>query len=323
MVLAIVLSSFAYLNSQKPYAGNVESIVYGDLTTGSSALIYVAQAQNFFADNGINFTIQNYAAGPNTISAAMNNQVDIGYATEFAFLANSVLKNENLSIIATVDKFDAYFLVARKDLGIITPSDLNGKSVGVTVGTIAQFYLGQFLELNGINTNNVTIVNIPFSQTPEALENGTVDAIVTYSPYTDQIQAQLTSNAIVWSVQSNQEGYGLIFCRDSWLSQNPELVIRFLKALNQAENYLVSNPSAAENITQKALNRTDTEIAELWSQVSWPLSLDQALPLAMQEEAIWLVNNNQTNANSVPNFLNYIYFPGLEEVNPNAVTITH
>jgi NitT/TauT family transport system substrate-binding protein len=323
LVVVIVLSSFVYLNSQKTYTGNVQSIVYGDLTTGSSALIYVAQAQNFFAQNGINFTIQNYASGINTISAAINNQVDIGYATEFGFLANSVLKNENLSIIATVDKFDAYFLVARTDLGITTPSDLNGKSVGVTVGTISQFYLGQFLELNGIDANNVTIVNMPFSQTPEALANRTVDAVVTYSPYTDQIQAQLTSNVVMWSVQSNQEGYGLIFGSDSWISQNPELVIRFLKALNQAENYLINNPSAAESITQKALNRTNAEITELWSQVGWSLSLDQALPLAMQEEAIWLFNNNLTDATSVPNFLNYIYFNGLESVNPNAVTITH
>ena len=322
LITAIVLSSFVYLNSQKSYTGNVQSVVYGDLTTtGSSALIYVAQAQHFFADNGINFTIQDYASGVNTVSAAVNNQVDIGYASEFAFVDNSILKNENLSIIATVDKFDAYFLVARKDLGITTPSDLNGKSVGVTLGTITQFYLGQFLELNGIDANNVTIVNMPFSQTPEALENGTVDAVVTISPYTDQIQAQLTNNVVMWSVQSDQEGYGLIFCSDSWISQNPELVIRFLKALNQAENYLINNPSAAESITQKAVNRTNTEITEEWSQDSWPLSLDQSLISAMQNEAQWLISNNLTNTTTIPNFLNYIYVNGLETVNPNAVNI--
>jgi NitT/TauT family transport system substrate-binding protein len=125
----------------------------------------------------------------------------------------------------------------------------------------------------------------------------------------------------MWSVQSNQEGYGLIFGSNSWISQNPDLVIRFLKALNQAENYLINNPSAAESITQKALDRTDAEITELWSQVSWSLSLSQSLVFAMQEESQWLIQNNLTTATTTPNFLNYIYVNGLESVNPDSVNI--
>jgi NitT/TauT family transport system substrate-binding protein len=323
LVIAIVLSSFVFLNYQNSYQGKVESIVYGDSITGSSALIYVAQNQKFFAENGIDFSIQKYTSGPNAINATKNSEVDVGYSSEFAFVGSSALKNENLSIIATVAKVEGYFLIARKDLGIQNPSDLAGKRVGVAIGTITQFYLGRFLELNNVESKTVTLVNMPFSQTVDALENGTVDAVVSFSPYSDQIQSQLAGNVVTWSAQSSQEGYGLIFCRDSWITQHPDLVVRFLKSLKQAEDYLVNNPTAAKSIFQKTLNRTEAETATVFSQVSFSLSLDQSLLLEMQDEAQWLISNNLTNATAIPNFLNYIYLDGLESAKTNSVTVIH
>ena len=75
-------------------------------------------------------------------------------------------------------------MVARTDKGINNISDLTGKTIGVAFGTIGQFYLGSFLELNNINQNDVTIVNVPNAQSANALANGTVDAVVTYQPDT-------------------------------------------------------------------------------------------------------------------------------------------
>ena len=54
--------------------------------------------------------------------------------------------------------------MARTDKGISNISDLTGKTIGVAFGTIAQYYLGSFLELNNINQSEVTIVNVPNPQ---------------------------------------------------------------------------------------------------------------------------------------------------------------
>jgi NitT/TauT family transport system substrate-binding protein len=122
-------------------------------------------------------------------------------------------------------------------------------------------------------------------------------------------------------VQNGQQLDVVLSCQNNWITANPELVKRFLKALNQAETYLVNNPSKAEAIVQKQLNVTGTLGAEIWSDHQFSLSLDQSLIASMQDEAQWLIQNNLTNSTAIPNFQNYIYVTGLEAVNPEAVNI--
>ena len=56
LVVVIVLSSFVYLSFQKPCAGKVETITIGQLPNETESLIYVANDQKYFADNGIDIT---------------------------------------------------------------------------------------------------------------------------------------------------------------------------------------------------------------------------------------------------------------------------
>jgi NitT/TauT family transport system substrate-binding protein len=51
------------------------------------------------------------------------------------------------------------------------------------------------------------------------------------------------------------------------------------------------------------------------------LSLDQSLVLAMEDEGRWMINNNLTNAEKLPDFRNYIYPEGLMQVKPDAVNV--
>jgi nitrogen fixation/metabolism regulation signal transduction histidine kinase len=69
LVIAIVLSSFVYLNSQNPYAGKTENVSYANFDSEAHALMYIAQDQKFFASNGINLTITNVGAGAAAINA--------------------------------------------------------------------------------------------------------------------------------------------------------------------------------------------------------------------------------------------------------------
>lgn len=57
LVIAIVLSSFVYLNFQKPYAGPIESIILGTTFLESVSPGFVAEDQHFFTHNGLNVTL--------------------------------------------------------------------------------------------------------------------------------------------------------------------------------------------------------------------------------------------------------------------------
>lgn len=320
LVLIVAFSSFVYLSSQKPYNGEVESITVGTAFNEVNSLIYIANDQKYFAANGLNVTIKSYISGLASTDAMLNGEVDLATAADYVF-ATKALTNASIYTIGTIDKFFNEYVVARSDSGIDSISDLKGKKIGVSFGTSPEFYLGRLLELNGIDLNQVIRVNVPPPQTPSALANGTVDAVIAWQPYIDTIGNVNGIQIVMWPAQADQATYLTVICQDSWAANHPELVTRFLNSLAQAESYVINTPDKAKSIVQKHLNYSAAYVAAVWSDHDFSLLLDQSLILAMQDESRWLIRNNLTNATVIPNFLNYVYVDGLKVVKPESVSI--
>jgi len=320
LIVAIVLSSFVYLSYQKPYSGSVEPITIGVYPSEYSSLIYIANDQQYFSINGLKITLKNYPSGSAAAKGMLNREVDIATASEFV-VANNALQNANICAFGSVSRYLNLYLIARTDRGINNILDLVGKRIGVATGTANQFYLGRYLELNGINENQVTLVNVNFVQTPSALSNGTIDAAIIFQPYINQIQSLLGSSIVTWPAQAEQFGYFEAICSRDWVSARPDLVVRFLKALIQAENFNNDHRDEAIATVAKDLNYTNSYTASVWSDYDYSVKLDQSFILLMQDEARWLMNNNLTTATSVPNFLDYIYVNGLKSTSPESINI--
>jgi NitT/TauT family transport system substrate-binding protein len=324
IILVTVLGSFFYFNEQFSSGNGKDNVSFGTFFGSSEpypALVYIAQGQRFFAQNGINLTIRDYASATIALNAALSNQVNLVMSSEYAFVATNVLKQGNLNIIATIDKAQSVSIVGRKDRGIETIPDLQGKKIGLTFQIAPQFYLARFLELNNIDLQNVDQVNVPTTEYVSAIVNGTVDAVVVSDSSISQIENQLPNDTVVWSVQSSQLLDMVVSAKNDWIRQHPDLTTRFLKSLSEAEDYSANHPSGAQTIVQKQLNITNSVMTEKWASHEFSLSLDQSLVLAMQDEARWMISSNLTNATAIPNFLNYIYVKGLETARPSAVNV--
>ncbi len=320
LVVAIVLSSFVYLNSQKPYVGSLESIILGTTFLESVSPGFVAEDLHFFAENGLNVTLKYYDVGLNAVNAMQKGEVDMAWCAEY-ILVGKALDNQNIQTIGSVAKTDFASIVARKDRGIENISDLYGKKVGVVRGTVMEFYLGRFLELNGLSISDVSLVNITLAQSANVVINGDVDAVVSFPPYVETARQQLGDNAVVWTVQGKQMLYGLITCRTDWVPQHSELVKNFLKSMSQTEDYMVQHPNEAKAIVQKKMNYTDDYMTTVWARNEFSLSLDQSLVVAMENEARWMIKNNLTSQTLVPDFIMFIYVEGLNSVKPESVDI--
>jgi NitT/TauT family transport system substrate-binding protein len=210
--------------------------------------------------------------------------------------------------------------VGRKDRGIKNISDLKGKRIGLTLKTINEFYLGRFLSLNGLSLRKITLVDLAPGQYVKAIGGGEVDAVIAWQPYIQRIEKEV-KEVVVWPAQSSQSVYGLLVCSTQWLTDNTGIVKNFLKSLKKAEDYLVRYPDDAKAIVQKRLNYDDSYIASVWPQHQFSLSLDQALIVAMKDEAQWMIDHNLTSEKQIPDFVNYVYVDGLKTVKPEAVNI--
>ena len=323
VIVAIALAGFGawyFTSSPKMYSGTPEPITIGLTPYEYSGLIYIAQDQGFFAVNGLNVTIRDYNTTLQAIDGLLNDEADMALTSEYAIVGKA-FKKENISIIGSIDKYQSVYLVGRKDKGIKNVTDLKGKKIGFTRGTIGEFYLGRFLTLHGVSMQDVTLVDMPPSEYVQALTNGSVDALIVVNTFIDQIQERLANNTVLWSAQSSQNGYYVIACRNDWAVSHRDQINRLLKSLSQSEDYVISHPAEAKAIVQKRLNYDNSYIASIWPEHKFSLSLDQSLILAMEDEARWMRDSNLTTEKNVPDFLDYIYEADLKSIKPEAVNI--
>ena len=298
----------------------MESITFGNLPVESSELIYIALDQNYFSKNGLNVTIRDYDTGIDALNAAIKDEVDIAKMAEWPIVSGA-FQEEKISLIANIDKWQAIYIVARKDRGIENISDLKGKTVGLPRQTIAEFYLARFLDLHGMNIRDLTLVNATPSQSVDMISKRDVGAVIVWQPFVDQIQRQLQDQVVAWPAQSSQPLFGSLVSKNTWITEHHDLGCRLLKSLVLAEEYAVRNPAEAKAILQKRLNLDAAYMETCWSRNQFSLSLDQSVITAMEDEARWMIKNNLTKEKQVPDFLNYIYVDGLKAVKPEAVKI--
>jgi NitT/TauT family transport system substrate-binding protein len=300
----------------------MDSIVMAYSPFESTALVWIAEDQNLFSRNGLSVTPRQYDTGVGSLDGMLNGEADIVVGTNEFPLVGRAFQKARIRTVGSIAKSEFIYLVGRKDRGIEKVSDLKGKRVGTTLRTIAEFYLGRFLELHGMSMQDITLVDV---KTPaewvDAIVNGDIDAVATAQPYANIAQDRLGANAVVWSAQSSQPLYTQVISTDEWITQHPDWVRKFLKSLAQAEEYVVRNPGEAKAIVQKRLNLGAAYMETVWSQNQFSLSLDQSLILAMEDEARWMIKNSLTTEKQVPDFLNYIYADGLKAIKPEAVNI--
>ena len=318
-IVLIGLATWCFTDLLSSNSKMPESITIGNTPNENPALIYIAEDQGYFSNNGLNVTLRNYNSGNASIHGLENDETDISECTEFNVVSEAFNK-ENISIIANTNKFNSAFILCRKDKGIENVSDLTGKKIGVTRGVMLEFFLDRFLYLNGINASDVTIVNLQSPQYVDALTNGSVDALVS-TLYIDQIQERLGSNLVSWPVQSGQNSNWILVCRNDWASSHPEELKKFLKSLDQAEQYSIDHPAEAKAIVQKRLNYTDAYMATIWPENHFSLTIDQSLVTAMEDEGRWMINNNLTTEKTIPNFRDNIDTRSIGEVKPESVKI--
>jgi NitT/TauT family transport system substrate-binding protein len=315
-----MLTALGLSACQSGYTGKVETINFGAIPN-TATLVYIAQERHFFEANGLRVNVKDdYPSGVATTDALLKGDAEIVWTAEFPMVRHAFEKRP-IRIITIFGRFTTEFLIARKDRGVATISDLKGGKIGVARNTIAEFYLVRFLALNGVSPKDVSLVDLPGAQAREQITSGILDRVVTWEPYANQIRERLGDKVVAWSIQNSQPGYGLLVARNDWLSASPEIANRFLKSLAQAEDYLSRNPEAAKTIVQKRMGLDDAGMQVFWSGIQSSLSLDQSLVSAMEDEARWMIRNNLTPEKQVPDFLNYIYLDGLKKIKPDAVNI--
>lgn len=285
-----------------------------------NALLYVSMSRDFLQRNGIHLVLKNYDSGPSSLSALASGEVNIAETAEFPFV-EAVMHGASIRIIATNDRFENDYLVARVDRGIGRVAELKGKRIGVARHTIAEFYLGRFLRLHGIPLQDVTVVNVRPPEFVRSLTDGKVDAVVAWQPFVSRMTSRRTGAFKVWSVQSSQPVYGVLVSREAWIVAHRAAVNAFLTSLSQAQDFIIGHKRESEKIVARRLGYRDSYLSSVWGDHQFTLSLDFSLVAAMEDEARWAMASHLAKGPEVPDFGKFVDRRNLDSVRPYSVNM--
>ncbi|SNB46221.1 ABC transporter substrate-binding protein [Geobacter sp. DSM 9736] len=319
MVMAFVLSGCDRGPEKKDVSR--EAVIIGIGSQVLSTPILMAHEKGFFAAEGLDVTLKQFTFGKLALEALFAGQVNFATAAETPIVMNSFSRTDYAVVGTFVHNYDDSKILVRTDRGIKTVADLKGKRVGTTLGTSAHFYLDAYLNYYGMLISQVTLLDIPQKDLPDALARGEVDAVSVFEPYGYSTLAQLPEkSARLPKTELLRETFSLVAMK-SYLLGHPETVKKILKAVERADAFILSNREQSIRTIAKRLDLDRKFLDTTWDDYRFDLSLDQTLLLTYEDVAQWAIHNRLTEKRQMPDYWNFLYIDGMKSVRPEAVRI--
>ena len=281
--------------------------------------LYVAQQRGFFADERLEVAITDCIGGARCLRQVLDDKADLATTSEMPVVLQA-FAHADVAILATmVHANDNLKLIARKASGVTRSEQLDGRKVGVSAGTAAQYLLETHLLNVGVDPQHVTMVPLLAEDTVAALRSGRVDAVAVWEPFGYAALHGVDAVGLRLPLSGGYiESYNLVG-RQAQFVRRDDAMVRLLRAVERAEEFIRDHPAEAQAILRAQLKLDQRFVDWVWGGLGFRLSLDQALLTTMEGEARWAQREGHVAEGARPNVLTLIHAGPLKAVKPSAV----
>lgn len=218
-----------------------KTITIGVMPDVESIPFLIAEKNGYFAKQGVAVKIVHFNAAKDRDSALQSGQLD-GVITDVLAVVFANEGGINLKICAKND--GNVELMAGKNSGINSITDLRGKSVGLSTNTIMEYTADQMLAAGGLKAAEVKKVAIPQLPTRlEMLQGGKVEAAILPEPLAGL--AVKNGARVLASTDAMGTKAGAIAFTGKSLQESPAEIKAVFRAYNDAVAYLAQEPLAS------------------------------------------------------------------------------
>lgn len=270
-----------------------EKLTIAEAGTVVMGLLYVAQAQGFFKEQGLDVTLQRHPSGRDAIAAVLAGQADVATPYDGPAVMN-INRGNPVRILGSLGMSPGETVVlARKDRGINTVTDLRGKRIGIIANSNPEYVLSLLLKGAGMRPDDIVRVPLAPPETATALVEGRVDAIATWVPNWQIAQTQLGPQATVTFTSDSYLEFATLSTSAAVLQARPAALVKMLRALVQAENYAGQHPAETLKIIETALSgKFPPEVLqERWGNSQLQLRMDNRMQVSLQNQAAWFAQH--------------------------------
>ncbi|OYQ32667.1 hypothetical protein CHU95_18030 [Niveispirillum lacus] len=279
-----------------------------------SALIFVAQADGHFADQGLTVELLRITDGKSAMDALLDHRSDLALSSDVP-AAGAMMAGKPVRILSTVQTSDRDIVLASpKGSNLTSPATLVGKRIGFSPDTNSEHFLNLLIMQSGL-TGQVTLVPFGSNDIMQALADGQIDAASVWTT-TRIAGAKLFPNGLdLLSMPGLYTGSWILSTRRDVVETRRDALVRFERALLAAEWSILKDRERAIPIVAAGTGIDEALVRSHWESYGFTLRLDQALLLSLEGHL------RRAGGSPGREMLGYLQSDVLREVDPTRVTV--
>jgi NitT/TauT family transport system substrate-binding protein len=220
----------------------------------------VGEELGIYKKYGLEVVSQAFSAGINTIDALTLGQLDFGMAADFAILNRiGATEKSDLRIYTkfAISKprtpFSWKFYVG--DDAVKSPGDLTGKSIALRKGTVEEYWTARLLEVAGVDRASVKQLPIGSPQEGVAALKSKQATGMWGGGQASVALSEIPSVRVIADLETiDAQTVTVLLSTQKFLTENRELVVKYVKALEEIVKFINDEPQKTAEIVQKRIN---------------------------------------------------------------------
>ncbi len=227
----------------------------------------VAKAKGFFKDEGLDVDVRALPRGTIAINALSNGSLQFAEAADGGYFF-AVAKGVPLVSIGVSSRgYTGKLLVANKNAGMKTLSDLKGKHLATQVGTGMYTVLLMILQKQGLKLSDFNVTNLRVVDMPGAMaSSNNIDAVLGWEPSIERI-VQAGKGKVILTSKQLEDMAGitypfLVVTSPSYRKAHPDIVQKFMNGYARADKYIASHHEEAVDIYYNEVKRRGARLSK-------------------------------------------------------------
>lgn len=236
MTAVMTASMVACGNKKEEVQTEKTKLTVGVMGSIDAVPLVIAEQNGYFEEEGVDLDLQIFKAANDRDAALQAGELDGVLCDETAI---SIYQNSDIDMKITGTTNGSWTLVAGKDSGITSLSDLKGKKVGISKNTMIEYLADDIALSNGLEVSDIEKVAIPAMPARlEALKNNQIDAAILPAPFNDTAIAD--GGVEITKIYNEDIMISTTAFLQEVIEKNPEAIKGFYKAYDKAIEYINS-----------------------------------------------------------------------------------
>ena len=220
------------------------------IPSGEHAMYYGGWSKGIFEKHGIDVTITRGYGSGDTVTKLAGGAFDFGIADFGAVLAAKARSGMPVKAVHMLYTHSPHSLFVLESSGIDSFKGLEGKRIGITPGNSHKLYFPNIAERAGTDASKIVWVNTDGAAMAPLLIQKKLDAAPFYSiHHYYQNKAAQEAGESIRVLPFEEVGFAIyaasIVTTEKMIEENPELVGRFLAAIQETFTWAAENPEEA------------------------------------------------------------------------------